>query len=512
MSKPSLALEEALDAIADDGRIPREASRLLRTHLSQIRDEIPDFVGRRPEEILGRFEELSPAAQAALADAIQRDEFWRLRGYDLGGRYAALIRLLRSKRFRRFAGPAGPFLIAALVSGPARGLHAMYGLALAGRWNYSPRVGVDAVLKGAGIDPRSLSVCYARSLLQPAAFRGFWQDPARHITVGSMLGIDLLCGPEGTWFVESNLDAGLEVDRTALYDRDPFVSNLLSAAKEGGYRQLIIMAGNASVDALMARQYEEGAKLHGIRVRIVDDARRPSRFEHSHGIPTVQEDDTLVVRINFCRTNLDYLFSNKKAGYRALRAYTEQTGDPGFLLPSTELAPQVTNPDAADPFPNIVYKFADRDRGEGVFFVKATSPAHARSLVAEATRLARPRDLVTRLHATLGDQAGIYQPYVRGFLLPGRRLYKVRAHVLLTPLGDQYLSAHRVVSRHPVPETLPFGLVRDPGPYVVNFHRGAEYALIPAEEEERIRKGGPRRCPRFVLGGTSYGFQTTENA
>jgi hypothetical protein len=53
-------------------------------------------------------------------------------------------------------------------------------------------------------------------------------------------------------------------------------------------------------------------------------------------------------------------------------------------------------------------------------------------------------------------------------MLPGCRLYIMRAHVLLTSIGDHLLLARRVVSGSPVPESLPLGLMRDPRPYLVN--------------------------------------------
>jgi hypothetical protein len=106
------------------------------------------------------------------------------------------------------------------------------------------------------------------------------------------------------------------------------------------------------------------------------------------------------------------------------------------------------------------------------------------------------------------DRNGIFQPYMRPAMLPECRPYIVRAHVLLTPIGNHFLSAHRVVSGSPLPDILPLGLVRDPSPYIVNYSRGARYEVVPPEEEPAVV-----RAAMAVANGLSwaaaYGFQTT---
>jgi hypothetical protein len=48
---------------------------------------------------------------------------------------------------------------------------------------------------------------------------------------------------------------------------------------------------------------------------------------------------------------------------------------------------------------------------------------------------------------------GLYQACYKSKMMPDRRLYKIRAHVLITLVGVQYLGAHRVVpvELRPVP-------------------------------------------------------------
>jgi hypothetical protein len=72
-------------------------------------------------------------------------------------------------------------------------------------------------------------------------------------------------------------------------------------------------------------------------------------------------------------------------------------------------------------------------------------------------------------------------------MLDGRHAYIVRAHVLITPVGHRYLSAHRVVSARSIPDRLEHGIVRDAAPYLVNFSSGARYDVVPAEEEPHVQ-------------------------
>lgn len=502
------ALKEALTEVGRDRRFGTGSARTLRLVLAKRRAEPLALAGRDPEELMGRFEDLPPQGQAALVAAIENDESWRLRGHTLGNWHVRLVRWLRSRTIRRAAGRLGQLAALALQVGPSRGIYALHRAVLTYTWKHAAWPTLDSFLRGAGIEPWRLSICYARPLSQSPQYRGFWHDPNRNFTVGSMLGIDFISAPEGCWFVEANLDAGLENDRTRLYERDPFVCNLFRSARDGGYRQLVIMAGNSSIEDLMAQQCEEMSRALGIPVRIVEDAFRPSRFEYSCGIPEIKARDTLVVRINYYRSNLDHLFQHKAASYRALQRYKEQTGDPDLLLPPTSLDPAVADYAPQEAFPNVVFKFPERDHGKGVFFLKASSPEHARLLAAESVRNIQHPDLTSRLYAAIDDHTALFQRYVPSHLLEGRRLYKVRAHVLVTPTGSRFLSSHRVVSTYPVPETLPIGVVRDPAPYVVNFHTGARYHLIPSEEEERVAKA-TLAVARGLSAAVVHGYRTS---
>ena len=145
------------------------------------------------------------------------------------------------------------------------------------------RAGRGATLRGprsvprccaAGLDPRSLIVYYARGLAQPAGYRGFWHDPARNVTVGSILGVDLLPAADGFWYLESNLNPAIRAARTALYEKDdPFVVNLCRFAQEGRYRRLVVvLTNNQAVDPVMAGRWEQECAARKIRLTLLENA------------------------------------------------------------------------------------------------------------------------------------------------------------------------------------------------------------------------------------------------
>ena len=94
-------------------------------------------------------------------------------------------------------------------------------------------------------------------------------------------------------------------------------------------------------------------------------------------------------------------------------------------------------------------------------------------------------------------------------MLPDRQLYKIRAHVLVTPVGLQLLSTPGIVSGCTVPEQLPVGIVRDPRPYLVDFSVGSSrYEVVPPQGEEAVNRAAIAVGRGFAW-AVAYGFQTS---
>jgi len=227
----------------------------------------------------------------------------------------------------------------------------------------------------------------------------------------------------------------------------------------------------------------------------------------SYGIPPIDQDDTLVVRLKSYPTSLDNLFDLKRACSRALELYRLATGDSDLLLPASSADPILGEVDADDPYPNVVYKLPELDQARGVYFLKARSVEHARELADEAVQTSSHRGLQERILFAMTGRSGLFQPYVKSSLLPDRRLYIIRAHVLITPVGVEMLSAHRVVTGTGIPGSLPFGVVADTRPYLVNFSANSRYEIVPSDEESAATRAA-LAVGRGLAWAAEYGFET----
>jgi hypothetical protein len=503
-------LKDAVAGIGEDGRIAAADVRRMRKARRGSHVRRSDFLAE-PESVLGPFDALPAPARRALARAVAVDDRWRMAGYFLGAWHARLARWLWRLRDRlRWAGAAraaAEIVATAVQAGPFIALPAARTkwIALLGKLSRRPEPG--ALLAANGIEVRDLAVRYVRAIPQQPSYLGFAHDPAKHNTVGVVVGLDLVHNAQGYWLIESNMDCGF-LYRAALYPEDPLVVSLLDAAVEGRYRRLVVVSGNTSVDDAMAQQFRTGAKTRGIDVEIFENLFHP-RFGHPGTAPLPDFDGThtLLVRNRNYKTALDRLVHHKRASSRALTIYQEESRDATFRLPVTTSDPRVSGADPEDPFPNLVFKMPEQDAGEGVFFLKAASAAHARDLLTETLRAAPARGAVSRLFARLQDGQGVYQPYVRTPWLPDRRLYKTRAYVLLTPIEIRYLAAHRVIGSDPVPQSLPLGIVRDQAPYLVTVRPGSRLEPLPPHEEPAVREaalGVGRGLARAIV----HGFRT----
>jgi hypothetical protein len=467
-----------------------------------------------PEQSLGVFEALPESARRELVRLLNEDGHWRMAAYDVGPWHAALTRTLWRVAARLRGGrvirPVVETFASFLQAGPYFTVYTVYRRVLAWRARLSARPRFSGVLAAADVEVRALGVRYARGLAQSRSYPGFWHDPERHATVGMIVGLDFIDNEKGHWFIEANMDCGLLPERTALYREDPFVHGLLDAAVKQGYRRLAVVAGNSSIEPQMARQFREGAAARKIAVTLIEDAFHP-RFGHERcvRVPAPVERGVLLVRNRHYRTNLDYVVQHKRASSRALASYQEETGDTSFNLPDMRADPDsfLGPVDPSDPFPNLVFKYPERDKGEGVFFLKAASVTQAREALADTLCKAPAGGLVSRLYARLDDREGLFQPYIRTAMLPDRRLYRTRAHVLLTPAGVHFLSAHRIIGSKPLPTALPLGVVRDQEPYVISYQGAARFGVVPPEAEGGVRDAALGVARAFAR-ALEFGFES----
>ena len=112
-----------------------------------------------------------------------------------------------------------------------------------------------------------------------------------------------------------------------------------------------------------------------------------------------------------------------------------------------------------------------------------------------------------RVAQLFDDHRGVFQPYIVGSMLEERRLYYVRAHVLLTPVGAQYLSAHRIVSGTPVPGSCAMESCRTGRLTSGSSPQAPDSLSCPPEEESGVVKA-TLGVARGLSAAAEYGFQT----
>ncbi len=498
-----------------DGRIARRAVVILRALPASDRGDL----FRQPDKFLGAFESLPSNAQRAILAAIQEQEAWRLRGYSLGPVHTGLVRVLFEGRLRIQTMLPKSNIVQqgtdALAFG-ARRAPADLLSAMAIRWSgwsgrRASRPSFGAFLTAAGLDSRLLAACYARPIEQRPGCRGYWYDSEVRLAYGLAVGIDFLQTQSGYVFVENNGTFGQHADRAALYEHDPFVENMLDCAAEGGFRRLVIVDGNSEgIDPATAQRYESGASRRNIELTLVDRENvAGSRFLRSYLVPDISTTDTLVIRTKAYPTALDFVVDEKGATHGALSKYLAGHPDPDLLLPPSTAQPELGQVDADDPFPNLVYKMPELDQGRGVIMLKARSVEHARELIRGRVHAAAG-SLQARLQQQvkgIGAGGGFFQPYIKPVVTAEGSLFKVRAHVLITPQGVKFLSAHRTNSARRLPASLPFGIVEDVGPFLVNHANGGFYTRVPDDQLSAVERAA-LAVGRGLAWAFEYGFHT----
>jgi hypothetical protein len=231
----------------------------------------------------------------------------------------------------------------------------------------------------------------------------------------------------------------------------------------------------------------------------------------SYGLPAIDTRDTLVLRTKRYPVAMDYIANVKNASLKALERYQAAHGDPDLLLPESGIEPVLGQAAPSEPFPNVVYKLPEIDQARGVYFMKARSAEHAKELLAEAIGSAARGSLQVRLQKLMDGRNGFYQAYRKSKMRPDRCLYIVRAHVLISPVGVQFLSAHQVISGTPVPTELPYGVVENTKPFMVNYSAGSRYEVVPQEEAASVTRAA-EAVGRGLAWAFDYGFSVNQRS
>jgi hypothetical protein len=195
------------------------------------------------------------------------------------------------------------------------------------------------------------------------------------------------------------------------------------------------------------------------------------------------ETDTLCVRIRDFRSWPDFVLSNKQSVHGSLQAYFLSQDIRNVFVPDTAAGWLDRVVWDSGPYPNVVAKLPRADHGVGVAFYKAKDKEHA-------LELARSKNDAEfqfgGLHGKLERAAKRGGKFLQSFqpsdLSADGRLGIFRMSVLVTPVGSKMLSATKATASKSVPKSLPYGVVMDPYPYLVNGGVGATRHLPDPEE------------------------------
>jgi hypothetical protein len=335
---------------------------------------------------------------------------------------------------------------------------------------------------------------------QPAPYRCYWYDRARHAAIGLHLGIDIIPGDGRYYVLENNIVPALRSARRELYAAsvDPFISELARTARANGFRKLVFYERRRWASSYVG-EFQRASQESGIEVIGASADRAAPHFMPA--IPETLEPATMYVLRGGAsvtqRTPLLHFIHDKYWAARWLTQALEREGDPSVPLACVPTYDRfVFFPDSPDGrWPNLVVKLADADKAEFVAMGRFRSEAEARAGLGINENDPRSPPAIFNLKGSrrlvlhhIRQSRTIYQPFIVPDLVDDCPR-KIRLHVFVSPAVDAYLSAHSVIGGDPIPKVLPPGPMRDPGPFVCNFipGNGTGYALTEASEEQTLR-------------------------
>jgi hypothetical protein len=364
---------------------------------------------------------------------------------------------------------------------PANRAFRFYRRARRAEWRSAELPSVSALLEALDRTPDWLLVDFLTGVRVDPRARGFFHDRKRRVVWCHLVGLDLIPTDEGIWCIEGNLNTAFNAKRRAILDPEPAVKAAFDLAQELGFQRVWWEGMDFSeLRPWLIADLQDEARSRGMEAVFREDYRvRPSRDlpgdvppppKRLHS-PLRPPEGTLVVRRNCYWVGTDWAIADKGPFLRGLVA--EKVRDPSlaYRVPAMSRRPRL-GPTGDHALPNLVYKYPDMGKGVGVFFLRVDDADEAEAI---ARRLDRER----------GEPPGLFQPFVVSRLLPGRRIYDVRAEILVTPFGPRFVYSTRREAMKSLPDSISRGLLDGAGVFTSNLATGGRFApLDPAEVDE----------------------------
>jgi hypothetical protein len=341
----------------------------------------------------------------------------------------------------------------------------------------------------------SSAVSYIRGqLAQHPRYRTYWHDYESNSTVGMHIGVDFI--KNGDYYpVDLNLNAALRPERRELYDTkiDPFFEKLLQVALSNGYRKVVCFA-----DAWLPQQVSELdilSRMSGINLIAACPSRRsPKGVRYLPTVPEQLEANTLYIIFNYQHSPLDFFITNQSCtAYWLKDAILSYQGVDKLRLGYVDTSPKLKDLELSEvgQWPNLVVKLGGGWSGNFVKIAKVRNKEEARPVL-RMTSDDIPRVFKRSLLKKMSGWAGhhhsvLFQKFIPPELNDNGYPQIIRSHLLLTPVMNEILSCHRVISQHKPPKNLDFGLIKHDRSFIVNFSKGAQYERVDQEQAREIK-------------------------
>lgn len=328
---------------------------------------------------------------------------------------------------------------------------------------------------------------------QHPRYLGYWHDQAAQSVVGMFVGLDIIRHDGRYYIIECNQGPSIYARRRALYaDRfDPFIARILGAAAANGFETVVPVALRWS--AAYVEEWQRAGREYGMQVVPTNcPLRRPGDAPRIVALPEPLAPRTMYVLHSGLNAPAFLYIDNK---------WRLSTWMPQAIAAELPAATRVAFPETAERFfvprraidprwPNLVVKLAGSARSRHVIAARFEDEDEARHALGLARDDSVPRPLRPGYVKNLlfyGRDHVLYQEYVPPEIDENGYARMIRLHLLISPVAAMVLSAHFRISRRPVPDRAPHGVIGQDDAFVFN---DADYRRLTPEIESEIAEVG----------------------
>jgi len=337
---------------------------------------------------------------------------------------------------------------------------------------------------------------------QHPKYRTYFHNENNNSTVGMFLGVDVIKNHSGFYVVDLNLNAGLREERRRLFDAevDPFLVRLKEMCLENGYTKVVCFAHQ------WPKEYIDEFKILNRTREVIFIPASPNKHDLKDvrkmlAIPHEMEANTLYVVFNYQHTPIDLFITNQSFTSHWLNQGIDSIG-----LGSESMFKRVESYDSLEDvelhdnnrLPNLVIKLGG---GWASQYVKVANVNIAdienfRKQFSDKKIISLfNRNFITRLRGWIGQHHKLlFQKYIPPEVNSNNQAWIVRMHLFISPSVSKMLSCNRIVSDHKLHNSVPFGIVDDNHPYIVNLHKGAHYEAIHGDEFQLMESAAEQLC------------------